>query len=264
MFGIKKYIYCTMIEIKNGWISARNLHATLDSKQQFGNWVSKKIEQADLLEGVDYHISKLEMERGRPRTEYSFTLEATKEICLLEQTQKGKELRRYLIKLADKVANFELLTTEQIGYMMKVIKCLQYITNQKEAYDLHQTSFVSQSTAKNPYAEFAMYRSRITGWDKEKVEKAFNEWLLTQGRATSKLKSQVERINAMDASEAIRVAVMDILYANGSEGEMAKKFADAIKRLSNEMEIKASRVNEANLYREKENVMDVNKIRLIG
>lgn len=253
-----------MVKIDKGWLNARDLHEAVESKQQFGNWAVKKIQQADLVEGKDYLISKLESTGGRPRLEYSFSISAAKEVCLLEQTAKGKDLRRYLIKLDDKVSSFELLTTEQVGYMMKVIKCLQYITNQKEAYQLHQTSFVTQSNARNPYAEFAVYRSKITGWTKEKVEEAFNKWLLTQGRATSKLTSQSDRINAMDASEAIRMAVMDILYANGSDADLNNKFADAIKRLSSEMEVKAIRTNETTLFGQKENVIPVSNIKLIG
>jgi hypothetical protein len=104
----------------------------------------------------------------------------------------------------------------------------------------------------------------MSGWTKDKVEEAFNQWLLTQGRASSKLTTQSDRINAMDVNEAIRISVMDILYANGSDAELNNKFADAVKRLAVEMEVKPQRTNETTLFREKENVLSVGSIKLIG
>jgi phage anti-repressor protein len=253
-----------MITVKSNFVDARELHSTLESKKDFSTWMREKIVQADLIEGKDFSPKKGESTGGRPSIDYQLTMDAAKEICLLQQTQKAKELRRYLIKLDDKVTNFELLTTEQVGYMMKIVKCLQYITNQKEAFQLHQSSFIVNSQANNPYAEFALYRNKITGWSKEKIDRAFNEWLLTQCRATSKLTTQSDKLNAMDVNDAIRIAVMDVLYANGSDSELNDKFANAIKRLATEMDVKATRKNEADLYREKESVIPISGIKLIG
>ena len=76
------------------------MHAALESKQDFSHWVRNRVEQCDLVENEDYGVSDKFIENlqgGRPRKEYWVTLDAAKEISLMEGTARGKEMRRYFI-----------------------------------------------------------------------------------------------------------------------------------------------------------------------
>ena len=62
-------------------VNARDLHAFLEVKKDFSNWIKKQIERARLVEGRDYIIFAQKGEntgRGRSSLEYYLTIEAVK------------------------------------------------------------------------------------------------------------------------------------------------------------------------------------------
>ncbi len=82
-------------------VNLRNVHASLESKQQFTDWVKNRVEQCDLVKNQDYGVFDKFVKNssgGRPTIEYWVTLDAAKEIPLMEGTAKGKEMRRYFIE----------------------------------------------------------------------------------------------------------------------------------------------------------------------
>jgi phage anti-repressor protein len=253
-----------MLEInENGKVLGKVIHAAIESKtKQFNIWINRAIKEADLKEGKDFCTILYESTGGRPSRDYEFTIEAAKEICLLERNEKGKQIRRWLIDLSDQRERGDLKTDKEFVFMLRVIECLQYMTNQKEAFELHQDYYLKQSRSKNPFAEFYKYRAGIIGWNKQQVDEAFNKWLLTQGRASTALTTMNEKINVMDAPEAIRIAVMDILYAKGTDEQLTTKFARAIKNLAKELEVQSKRKNETTMFDNAKPVIPVNQIEL--
>ena len=47
-------------------VNARELHAFLESKQEFSNWIKNRIEDYGFLDGVDF-LTNLSKTQGRPR-----------------------------------------------------------------------------------------------------------------------------------------------------------------------------------------------------
>jgi phage anti-repressor protein len=79
-------------------IDARELHEKLSIKSRFNDWIKNRIEEYSFIEGLDfYSIFSKNRKRGRPKLNYSLTLTMAKELCLLENNQKGREFRRYFI-----------------------------------------------------------------------------------------------------------------------------------------------------------------------
>ena len=67
-------------------MNARDLHAFLEVKKDFSDWIKKQIERARLLEGRDYIIFPQKGEntgRGRSSLEYHLTIEAAKHIAMM-------------------------------------------------------------------------------------------------------------------------------------------------------------------------------------
>ena len=82
-------------------VNARDLHAFLEVKQDFSNWIKKQIERARLVEGRDYIIFAQKGEntgRGRSSLEYHLTIEAAKHIAMMSGCDKGFEVRDYFLE----------------------------------------------------------------------------------------------------------------------------------------------------------------------
>ena len=82
-------------------VSARELHAFLESKQEFANWIKSRIEKYGLVENQDYEVFDSFIKNpsgGRPLIEYALTVDAAKELSMVEGNERGKQARRYFIE----------------------------------------------------------------------------------------------------------------------------------------------------------------------
>lgn len=89
-------------------VSARELHMFLESKRDFSNWIKDRIKRCDLIENQDYEVFNNFGENpngGRPLTEYALSIEAAKEISMVENNSKGKQARRYFIECEKALKN---------------------------------------------------------------------------------------------------------------------------------------------------------------
>jgi anti-repressor protein len=259
-----------MIKVNsNNKVNARDIYIFVDVKTRFNDWISNCINYADLQEGKDFYSKFSKSTGGRRSVDYELTIEAAKEVCIVSATPRAKELRRWLIGLSTQVENLELITVKQAAFAFKVINCLKYIDNQKQAYKDHQSTFIADNSGKLDskfiYAEFSKYRAKITGWDKAKTDEAITKYLNDHsGYNKSKVlaKDTQTKLSIIDISEAIRVAVLDILFSQHEGEEMAKNFANLCKRMAKEMEVRPEKENKTNLFKEKEDVEHLKSIQM--
>jgi phage anti-repressor protein len=85
-------------------VSARELHAGLESKQDFTTWIKKRLDDAIAVEGEDYLLHKKMVQvphqggfRNTEISEYIVTIEIAKHIAMMERNEKGKQFRQYFI-----------------------------------------------------------------------------------------------------------------------------------------------------------------------
>ncbi len=253
-----------MLNLKDkNWIDAKQIYSLVMVKSNFRMWIKRCIEQADFIEGTDFRTNLCESTGGRREKAYEFTVDAAKEMCIISATAKAKELRRWLIDLSKQKENLELITIEQAAFAVKVINCLKYVDNQREAYSIHQKNYLDKRVnildKKNLYQEFNMYRNRITGWDKVSIEKAVDEFINEHSgydRGKAHKQNSSTKLTMMDIGEAIRVAALDILYSQDTEADLANKFAEMCKKLAKEMKVTGEKENKETLYRHKENISE--------
>jgi len=101
-------------------VYGEDIHLAIESKNKnYRDWLNDKIQYADLKEEKDFFAILLKSSGGRPKTQYEFTLDAAKEICLLEKNEKAKQIRRWLIDLSNKAENLELITVKQAALPLK-------------------------------------------------------------------------------------------------------------------------------------------------
>lgn len=127
----------TIIQITEGKISenvvqtvnARDLHAFLESKQDFSTWIKGRIDQYNFIEGGDFTLHKF-VERGTTKIDYHVSIDMAKELSMVERNAKGKEARQYFIECEKKLkqadpmeilGNPVLLRQTLLGYSEKVI-----------------------------------------------------------------------------------------------------------------------------------------------
>jgi len=82
-------------------VSARELHAFLESKQDFSEWIKNRIRKYGFIENEDFTLHKI-MERGysgaQTKIEYALSMDMAKELSMVEGNEKGKLARRYFIE----------------------------------------------------------------------------------------------------------------------------------------------------------------------
>lgn len=82
-------------------VSARDLHAFLESKREFATWIKDRIKKYGLVENQDYQVFDEFVKNpsgGRPMTEYALSIDCAKELAMVEGNSQGKKARQYFIE----------------------------------------------------------------------------------------------------------------------------------------------------------------------
>jgi phage anti-repressor protein len=83
-------------------VSARDLHEFLEIKTDFSNWCKRMFEYG-FEEGKDFTPILAKSIGGRPSVDYALTIDTSKEISMIQRSDKGKEARMYFIE-CEKIA----------------------------------------------------------------------------------------------------------------------------------------------------------------
>ena len=84
-------------------VNGRELYSALQSKQDFSTWVKKRLNECDAKENKDFVRFHEKMEgNNATMIEYIILLDTAKEMAMLERNAKGKQVRRYFIKVDEK------------------------------------------------------------------------------------------------------------------------------------------------------------------
>lgn len=81
-------------------VDGRTLHEAIQSKTaDFSTWIQRKIKKYGFIENQDYEVFfHNSVEKGRPSKDYVLSLDMAKEVAMLENNPKGREIRQYFIK----------------------------------------------------------------------------------------------------------------------------------------------------------------------
>lgn len=78
-------------------VNANELHSFLESRRDFTNWIKQRISKYGFIENQDY--IKISRKVGNATAhDYYLTLDRAKELCMVENNERGKEARLYFIK----------------------------------------------------------------------------------------------------------------------------------------------------------------------
>lgn len=79
-------------------VSARELHDFLEVKTAYKDWFPRMCEYG-FTEGQDFCSFLSESTGGRPAQDAALSIDMTKEICMIQRSEKGKIARQYFIQL---------------------------------------------------------------------------------------------------------------------------------------------------------------------
>ncbi|ENP5971251.1 antA/AntB antirepressor family protein [Campylobacter jejuni] len=130
--------------------NAREIFQFLNSLQDYSNWIKNRISHYDFIENQDY-IIELVYTKGRPRKEYYVTLDMAKELCMVENNEKGRQARRYFIECEKRLKNLEqekmqkLAFHQSLGYKSQLKQQKEHYENKIKAlkYDLEKKKELS-------------------------------------------------------------------------------------------------------------------------
>ena len=84
-------------------VSGRELWEALEVKTAYKDWFPRMCEY-DFSEGKDYCSflsDRSDGKAGKPRTDHQLTIPMAKELCMLQRTDKGKQMRQYFIAVEE-------------------------------------------------------------------------------------------------------------------------------------------------------------------
>lgn len=105
-------------------VSARELHAFLESKRDFSNWIKNRIEKYGFIENQDFILLNNFGEQtgrgGHNKVEYALTMDTAKELAMVEGNEKGKQARRYFIEIEKKAKKLALGVPQSYSEALKL------------------------------------------------------------------------------------------------------------------------------------------------
>lgn len=199
------------------YIYATDLYKSLEiSATSFKMWLKESI-NLGFKESQDYYFLK----GNNSVTDCALHIEMAKHISLVQNTNKGRMLRQYLISLANKRSKGELLNTKQIIALLEIVKVLGYFSVQKKLEREHYKFYGKPM-------EWWSYRAKLLGYSTAELKDGLRALNI-------KYKSQRQALFHLDKYELIKRAAIDLFIALGKNEEYSKNIGALAKQMAKQM-----------------------------
>lgn len=111
-------------------VNARELHRKLGNKRKFADWIKQRIEQYGFVENQDFSSFHNIVKREKGATsivEYALSIDMAKELCMVENNDRGRMIRKYFIEMEKKSR------AALPGDYLTALKCLVASEEEKQA-----------------------------------------------------------------------------------------------------------------------------------
>lgn len=120
---------------KERLINARELFYALrgrETKTKFADWIKERLVKYKFIENIDYicfrNFTKADRYGNKTTKEYYLTIDTTKEICMIENNETGRKIRRYFIETEKRyrtIINTSNNTNQFIDIMQNAINYMK-------------------------------------------------------------------------------------------------------------------------------------------
>jgi phage anti-repressor protein len=246
-----------MINVNEKKVDAREIYNYIGVKSRFNDWFKNSIDFIGAKEGIDFYQKNSKSTGGRPTIEYDVTIDCAKELCLVQRTEKSKELRQWLISISKKVENADLVSREQVMGIVKMIKVFSIYEYRKLAMQKNAENFVNNAISIHPeysknrsliYGKFHQWRNEVLQTGKEVLAARVKEYCLIERKRIPAKFTQDEALTLMGEYEQIKNAIWDLLCSQGKSEEMINNICALAHDLAKEMKPFLERLNQSNLF----------------
>ena len=247
--------------------SARELYDFLElDKSNWKRWYEKNItDNPFAIETLDFgvFVSMTKTNEGRPTKDFWITIDFAKRLSMLVRNEKGEEIRRYFIRCEDKLNDikrqkdeFELLTIEQVYFLIDLIKVFSFVTNQKAVENAHKDRFIKDYF--NPdrrisidriCQNFHIARNSVLNISPEDMRQRVLRFWDEEDRLLNLDKMRRREILAViDKYELVQHGAYDFMASIGKPSETAIKVGEIVRKMAEKMDIEIRQKNEPDLF----------------
>lgn len=97
------------------------LHEVLGVRTPYKDWSTRRLNDIDAVENEDFEAAQICAPSGQTKKDHIIKLDIAKEMAMLERNDKGKEVRRYFIRVEKKYKAASLATQELSPQMQVMI-----------------------------------------------------------------------------------------------------------------------------------------------
>lgn len=165
-------------------VNSRDIYKFLEIGTEHSHWIKRAIERFGFENEIDYLVKN----DGVQKLDYIITLDMAKELCMISNTDKGREARRYFIeveKKSNKPLSFEEMAKQTILLADKKIKELE----NKIALDKPKVAFANAISGTISNIDFETFAKAL--FDSEGIKMGRNtlmKWFRDNGYLTSRNK----------------------------------------------------------------------------
>jgi phage anti-repressor protein len=147
-------------------VSARELYEFLKIDTPLHKWIIRMIEYLDLEENIDYIVTdkivqNSSLSGGRPSKEYFLTIDAAKEISMLQRSEKGKEARKYFIECERKLKEQQLAIPDFSNPYEAALAWAESYKREQLAIEERNIAIKTKSQINNKITATAMARASV-------------------------------------------------------------------------------------------------------
>lgn len=179
-------------------VDAKELHEFLIIGRDFTTWVKDKLDKYGFVENEDFILTftKTGERKNVTKHEYILTLDTAKEIAMLENNEKGREVRKYFIAVEKKTRQKQL---ESIEHFHKEQMMLGFVINTLNVNDGSKVKMIKKfNTAHKLTTEY------LPDYTDENITKALSTLLKEHNYSMSAVKMNALLIQVGILTEAER------------------------------------------------------------
>lgn len=166
-------------------VLGRELHKELEVKTAYKDWFPRMCEYG-FMEGVDFSSFLSESTGGRPAIDHQLTIPMAKEICMLQRTEKSKEIRKYFIAVEEQWNSPEAIMARALQIANSNLLQLKTKCSQLETTVAVQEQQISELQPKASYYDIVLncpdlLSTSVIAKDYGKSAKWLNDYLHKNG-----------------------------------------------------------------------------------
>ena len=124
-------------DTKEKLINARELFYKLrgeDTKTKFSDWIKQRIEKYEFIENEEFIKIRNFTKIGnlkRPQIDYYLTTDMAKELCMVENNETGRKIRRYFIEVEKRYREIINTPTNIFDFMRLALNQINSLNSKK-------------------------------------------------------------------------------------------------------------------------------------